>query len=59
MLLNLTRKSGEDERVRRPDYRVLLEVNGEEYEASLWINDEVGGVPVNMSGQITTKGAKP
>jgi len=40
----------------QPCYRgkLSLDDTGETYDVALWINQECAGVPVNLSGQLTT-----
>lgn len=38
-----------------PRYRGKLDINGVSYSISLWSNDSIKGVSINMSGQITEK----
>ena len=45
---NVHRKPAE----KTPHFRGLLDVEGETYEVALWVNYELGGFPVHMSGQI-------
>ena len=39
----------------QPDFRGKMDIGTATYEVSLWINNDVLGFPVNLSGQITEK----
>jgi len=41
---------------KTPHYRGKLRIEGKEYECGLWINSEVGGVPIHLSGTIQKPG---
>ena len=45
---NVFRKPGD----QKPHFRGYVNVEGVKYALALWINYEIGGVPVNLSGQI-------
>jgi hypothetical protein len=36
-----------------PDYKGKMDVDGETLHLSLWINQEIKGVPIHLTGQIT------
>ena len=38
-----------------PNYRGKVDIDGESYELSLWINSHIHDIPIHMSGQVTRK----
>lgn len=36
-----------------PHYRGKMNVEGKNYDISLWINGEISGVPIHLSGQLS------
>jgi len=34
-----------------PHYRGYADINGQKYDIALWINDDIQGVPIHMTGQ--------
>ena len=36
-----------------PHYRGKMTAEGKNYDISLWINGEVAGVPIHLSGQLS------
>jgi hypothetical protein len=43
----------EDDKNNQPVYRGKMDIDGKTRHVSLWINKEINGLPINMSGQIT------
>lgn len=37
---------------KEPRYRGKIDIEGETFECGLWVNDDEGGVPINLSGTI-------
>jgi len=35
-----------------PRYRGKLDIDGKTYEVSLWVNENLNGAPIHLSGQI-------
>ena len=48
--LNVFKRAGENQ----PDYRGKVNIGGQAYAVSLWVNTEKGGTVIHMSGQIST-----
>jgi len=44
---------GDDDERNAPDYRGKINIGDETHELALWINKEIVGVVLNMSGQVT------
>ena len=38
-----------------PKYRGKIDIDGESYELSLWVNIHISDIPIHMSGQVTKK----
>jgi len=52
--LNVFKKDDEDDKA--PHYRGKMTVEGKNYSISLWINGDIAGVPIHLSGQLTEGG---
>ena len=52
--LNVHKKIDEDKRT--PDYRGKVTIGKKNYEVALWINGEISGIPIHLSGQVTEPG---
>jgi len=53
--LNVHKKDND----KAPHYRGKMTVEGKEYACSLWVNGEIAGVPIHLSGQVTDPGDVP
>lgn len=55
--LNVFKKDGIDkdsgEVMNQPDYRGKGEMDNRACEFALWINRDINGIPINLSGQVT------
>jgi len=49
IFLNVHKKENE----KTPDYRGYIDIDGEKYEVSLWVNTNIKEIPIHMSGQVT------
>jgi len=47
--LNVHKK--EDDKT--PHYRGKMNVGGKNYDVSLWVNGEMAGIPIHLSGQLS------
>ena len=51
--LNVHKKNDEDDTT--PHYRGKMNVGNKNYEVSLWINGDISGIPIHLSGQVTER----
>jgi len=51
--LNVHKKN--DDQDTSPHYRGKMNVGNKDYDLSLWINGEISGVPIHLSGQISER----
>jgi len=49
--LNVHKKQDEDDKT--PHYRGKMNVGGMNYDIALWVNGEIAGVPIHLSGQLS------
>lgn len=49
--INPLKRNDEDD--KQPDYRGKVTIGEETHDLALWINGDIAGVVLNMSGQVT------